>query len=244
MSRPGKRLALLLAALGVVFQVWLFPPGRARRTGEVSTAENLSSAVGQPVGRNPAPRPEALAAPRSAEPARVPPMPEGIATPVEARLPADRAGPAEAVITPVDFPEAEPSAAARPAARGAARRSRSPASPARARRCTVQMLVTAYCPCRRCCGRYTDGRTACGQRVEANGSRFVAADTRILPFGTRVSVPGYHQGAAVPVLDRGTRIRGMRLDVFFLSHAQAQRWGAKWLPVTVYLDGTGHLAGR
>ena len=96
------------------------------------------------------------------------------------------------------------------------------------------MIVTAYCPCRACCGRHADGRTASGRSILANGSRFVAADTRVLPFGTRVSVPGYYGGAPVSVLDRGSRIRGRRLDVFFASHARAARWGTRRLTVTVY----------
>jgi 3D (Asp-Asp-Asp) domain-containing protein len=98
------------------------------------------------------------------------------------------------------------------------------------------MLVTAYCPCRKCCGRFCDGRTASGRSIHANGSMFVAADTRLLAMGTRVSVPGYHGGAPVSVLDRGRRIKGRRLDVFFLSHSRAKRWGRKWIEVTVYLD--------
>jgi 3D (Asp-Asp-Asp) domain-containing protein len=100
---------------------------------------------------------------------------------------------------------------------------------------TIRMLVTGYCPCRECCGRWSAAhRTACGQSVYSNGSRFVAADTNVLPFGSRVSVPGYHGGAAVPVLDRGSLIVGRRLDVFFRSHAEAKRWGSRWLEVTVY----------
>jgi 3D (Asp-Asp-Asp) domain-containing protein len=99
------------------------------------------------------------------------------------------------------------------------------------------MLVTAYCPCRECCGRWSAiHRTACGLSVRANRSRFVAADTDILPFGQRVSVPGYHGGAPVPVLDRGSAIVGRHLDVFFRSHAEAKRWGSRWLDVTVYRD--------
>ena len=96
------------------------------------------------------------------------------------------------------------------------------------------MRVTAYCACSRCCGRFSDGKTASGRSIYAHGSRFVAADTRLLAFGTKLSVPGYNQGAPVPVLDRGGRIKGHRLDVFFLSHSQARKWGTRWLNVTVY----------
>jgi len=95
------------------------------------------------------------------------------------------------------------------------------------------MVVTAYCPCRACCGRYSDGRTASGRTIRANGGCFVAADTRLLPFGTLVRVPGYAGGQFVPVLDRGGQIKGRRLDVFFPSHAQARKWGRRTLTVQI-----------
>lgn len=101
---------------------------------------------------------------------------------------------------------------------------------------TMRMLVTAYCPCEKCCRGSSDGITACGKSIYTNQSRFVAADARLLGFGTRLSIPGYHGGAPVSVLDRGGKIKGHRIDVFFPSHQQAQKWGARWLDVTVYLD--------
>lgn len=100
----------------------------------------------------------------------------------------------------------------------------------------VKMLVTAYCPCRKCCGQFADGKTASGKRITHNDSRFVAADTSILPFGTKLSIPGYYNGQIVPVEDRGGRIKGRRLDVFFLSHQRAKQWGSRWVDVTVHLD--------
>jgi 3D (Asp-Asp-Asp) domain-containing protein len=94
----------------------------------------------------------------------------------------------------------------------------------------VLFLVTAYCPCEKCCGRWAhDHRTASGQSIYVNRGRFVAADTRVVPFHTRVRIPGYAGGRAVPVLDRGGKIKGRRLDVFFSSHEQAKRWGRRWL---------------
>ncbi|MFP3938089.1 MAG: 3D domain-containing protein [Phycisphaerae bacterium] len=101
---------------------------------------------------------------------------------------------------------------------------------------TIRMLVTAYCPCPKCCGKHSDGVTASGKDIYTNDSRFVAADTSILPLGTRVSIPGYNDGEAVPVLDRGGKIKGHRLDVFFLSHQRALQWGRQWVDVTVHLD--------
>lgn len=101
---------------------------------------------------------------------------------------------------------------------------------------TMRMLVTAYCPCEKCCRGTSDGITACGKSIYTNQSRFVAADTRLLGFGTRISVPDYYGGSPISVLDRGGKIKGLRIDVFFLSHERAQSWGARWLDVTVYQD--------
>ena len=96
---------------------------------------------------------------------------------------------------------------------------------------TVQMRVTAYCPCQKCCGRYSDGQTANGHRIRS-GDAFVAADKEY-PFGTEMVVPGYKNTEPVKVLDRGGAIRGNRLDVFFHSHQQALKWGVKYLNVKI-----------
>ena len=95
-----------------------------------------------------------------------------------------------------------------------------------------EMIVTAYCPCRKCCGRWADGLTASGRPVTANGGRFVAAPPG-LRFHSLVSVPGYNGGRPVPVLDRGGAIKGHRLDVFFPTHAEALAWGRRLLTVEI-----------
>lgn len=179
----------------------------------------------------------------------------------EAKLPApaasvpavaDRPDVAEAVSpepTPAPAPAAARSVPAVPpfvSARGetsAEGRSRAADRPAVAakpeakrRTVTVEMLVTGYCPCRKCCGAFADGKTASGKRINYNGGKFIAADTSLLPFGTMVSIPGYNGGRPVPVEDRGGRIKGRRLDLFFFSHHQAKQWGARRIEVTVYLD--------
>src|SRR4051812_6879117 len=51
---------------------------------------------------------------------------------------------------------------------------------------TMLMEVTAYCPCVRCCGPRAQGLTASGRRVSFNGGRFVAADTKLLKFNTKL----------------------------------------------------------
>lgn len=108
------------------------------------------------------------------------------------------------------------------------------ASEVKAREARVIMMeVTAYCPCQQCCGPEAQGLTASGKHVSYNEGRFVAADTRVLPFGTQISVPGYNNGEPVEVLDRGGAIKGNRLDVYFPHHETALQWGRRTVPVVV-----------
>ena len=102
------------------------------------------------------------------------------------------------------------------------------------------MTITAYCPCEKCCGKWSDGMTACGHQIRP-GDVFVASPPEI-PFGTMISIPGYNGGRPVPVLDRGGAIKGNRLDVFFgekdinscSAHERALNWGRQTLSVIIY----------
>ncbi|MGE3108502.1 MAG: 3D domain-containing protein [Phycisphaerales bacterium] len=104
---------------------------------------------------------------------------------------------------------------------------------------TITMVVTAYTPDEISCGEFADGITSSNHSVYTNGMRLVAADSRVLPLGSMISVPGYAEGKIVPVLDRGGKIKGNRLDVLFADNATARKWGKKTLTVTVweYADG-------
>jgi 3D (Asp-Asp-Asp) domain-containing protein len=110
-----------------------------------------------------------------------------------------------------------------------------PVRPAR----TIWMTVTAYSPDSRSCGDSDDGITSSIHNVYTNGMKLVAADSRILPLGTMISVPGYDNAQVVPVLDRGGAIKGHRLDLLFPTHEAARKWGVKHIPITVweYADG-------
>ena len=99
---------------------------------------------------------------------------------------------------------------------------------------TVRMLTTAYSPDERSCGIYADGITASGYSVWTNGMKLVAADTDHYPFGSILTIPGYNGGRPVPVLDRGGRIKGHRLDLLYPTHERALQWGAQRLDVTVW----------
>jgi 3D (Asp-Asp-Asp) domain-containing protein len=118
-----------------------------------------------------------------------------------------------------------------------------PVKPAR----VVWMKVTAYSPDARSCGDSADGITATLHCVTTNGHWLVAADPKVLPYGSMLTIPGYAIGAGgatehaaiVPVLDCGGAIKGQRLDVLFPTHEEAIKWGVRELPVTVwkYVDG-------
>lgn len=110
-----------------------------------------------------------------------------------------------------------------------------PVRPAR----TIMMTVTAYSPDARSCGDSADGITATLHSVWTNGFRLVAADPKVLPYGSMLSIPGYDDGQVVPVLDCGGAIKGRRLDVLFPTHEQARQWGIRKIPVVVweYADG-------
>lgn len=59
----------------------------------------------------------------------------------------------------------------------------------------------------------------------------IAADTNYYPFGTKMYVPGWGWGV---VGDRGGAIKGPnRIDIFFSSHGETERWGRQQLSVTV-----------
>ena len=94
-------------------------------------------------------------------------------------------------------------------------------------------LVTAYCPCKKCCGDGSYGITASGHHIDIGIQEcFVAALFEFL-FGTMVIIEGYNSGKPVPVLDRGGDITKKRFDVYFDSHEEAVEWGKQYLKVKV-----------
>ncbi len=98
----------------------------------------------------------------------------------------------------------------------------------------LRLVVTSYAPDRFCCWPYPGTTTASGKSVWTNDGHLVAADTRLIPMGMMVRVPGYDADRPVPVLDRGGAIKGYRLDVLSPTLWQAQHWGRKLLMVEIY----------
>ena len=80
--------------------------------------------------------------------------------------------------------------------------------------------LTGYCSCAKCCG-INSGITASGTNVKQG--RTIAADTSILPFGTKV----YINGNIYTVEDRGGAIKNNRIDIYFDSHNEALKFGIR-----------------
>lgn len=85
--------------------------------------------------------------------------------------------------------------------------------------------VTAYCPCRICCGKWSGGPTASGKMPKQG---VTCAAPRRIPFGTRLHIEGV--GVRV-VQDRLSRKFDHRIDVFFASHKEARKFGKRTLHV-------------
>lgn len=86
--------------------------------------------------------------------------------------------------------------------------------------------VTAYCPCKKCCGK-TNGKTASGKIATANHT---VAASKQFAFGTQLVIGG----KVYTVEDRGGAIKGNRIDIFFASHKAALQFGRKKMKVYRY----------
>ena len=91
----------------------------------------------------------------------------------------------------------------------------------------VTATLTAYCPCVKCCGK-SDGITASG--TQATAGRTVAVDTRLIPYGTEISIDGKTYIAE----DCGGKVKGYTIDVFFDSHEEALNFGKQTKTVKIY----------
>ena len=102
--------------------------------------------------------------------------------------------------------------------------------------------ISAYCPESCCTGQWSEVPDS--NRTFADGSKFsrtarvVAADTSVLPFGTRLRIKGLP--GTWTVRDRGGAIKGRRLDLFIgeskdgkSAHQRALEFGRQTLNVEV-----------
>lgn len=84
----------------------------------------------------------------------------------------------------------------------------------------TNLVITAYCACSVCCGKWSGGPTASGVMPRQG----VTAAANAFPFGTRLRIQGVGERV---VQDRMSRRFPNRVDVFFDTHAEARRFGIR-----------------
>ena len=102
----------------------------------------------------------------------------------------------------------------------------------------VEIVVRAYCPCKKCCGRNADGRTADGRKIRKSDYTIaISPDLEEMGFelGGTIDVPGYGNAT---IRDRTHRRRHRQIEVLMTvwkdgksPHRRAQLWGHKRLEV-------------
>jgi 3D (Asp-Asp-Asp) domain-containing protein len=111
------------------------------------------------------------------------------------------------------------------------------------------MEVTAYCTCKKCCGRYARGITASGKKAQG---KMIAAPKKY-SFGTQMYVEGYgwaqvqDRGGAIreagAMLPKGLKVgttkipqrilKYDKIDLLMPSHGEALKWGKQIKNVVV-----------
>jgi 3D (Asp-Asp-Asp) domain-containing protein len=77
-----------------------------------------------------------------------------------------------------------------------------------------------------------EGETASGKKTREG--RTVAADSDVLPLGTKIEVQGAGRYDGVYVVhDAGRKIRGREIDIFIDAPAEAKRFGKKPVRIRV-----------
>jgi 3D (Asp-Asp-Asp) domain-containing protein len=118
----------------------------------------------------------------------------------------------------------------------------------------VTAIVTAYSPHIRSCGKWSRlGKTSTGVKVrtpDPNDAYGIAADPKVIPYGTKVYVPGYYEmlqnnKTCIPtemteVDDTGGGMRQsarkgiIHIDVRFRTEKAAKEWGKKKMDIFIY----------
>jgi 3D (Asp-Asp-Asp) domain-containing protein len=118
----------------------------------------------------------------------------------------------------------------------------------------VTALVTAYSPHIRSCGKWSAlGKTSTGVSVRSpdpDKAYGIAADPKVIPYGTVVYVPGYweslqNNSTFIPtemtkVDDTGGGMRQsarkgiIHIDVRFRTESAAVKWGKKTMEIFIY----------
>lgn len=94
--------------------------------------------------------------------------------------------------------------------------------------------LTAYCTCKKCCGKNSPEVTGKPSRTRSGTTpvqgRTVAVDKNVIPLGTHIFINGHEYVAE----DTGSWVEGNDVDIFFNSHREALIFGVQKAEVFVY----------
>jgi 3D (Asp-Asp-Asp) domain-containing protein len=85
----------------------------------------------------------------------------------------------------------------------------------------LHMLATAYCSCKKCCGKRARGVTKTGTRATYGT---IAVDPRVLALKSQITIVGMGEYRCE---DTGRKIKGNRVDIWMPTHWSAKHFGKK-----------------
>jgi len=91
---------------------------------------------------------------------------------------------------------------------------------------TMEVTVTAYCPCAICNTKKWAGMVSTGRKIKdilAEGYNIAAADPAVIPLGTKI----VYDGAEYLVADTGSAIKGKRINILKKTHRETRDFGVK-----------------
>ena len=93
----------------------------------------------------------------------------------------------------------------------------------------ITVRATAYtASCTGC-----SGITYTGINLKKNpNAKVISVDPKVIPLGSKVYVPGYGEAIAA---DKGSAVKGNKIDVFIPNKQRALQWGSKTIKVKVYI---------
>ena len=82
----------------------------------------------------------------------------------------------------------------------------------------LKVRVSSYC---------LGGMTSRGVQTRVG---VIAVDPNVIPYGSKIYVPGYGWGTA---LDTGGAIKGNTIDIWMPTYGQCMQWGVRYLTIKV-----------
>lgn len=96
----------------------------------------------------------------------------------------------------------------------------------------TNVIVTAYCACKLCCGTNAHGVCADGHKPTQG---ITVAASRSIPLGTHIHISGFANDFIVQ--DRLAKRYDGRVDIYFRSHKDALKFGKQHHTITINPSG-------